>query len=72
MLGLKFEYQRSNMNPENYKINRNKPKRNSAISKSKSRMLAKVKLTSTSTPKLRTIYSTKTEWATKVLPKLKE
>jgi hypothetical protein len=60
------------MNPENYKINRNKPKRNSAISKSKSRMLAKVKLTSTSTPKLRTIYSTKTEWATKVLPKVKE
>ena len=60
------------MNPENYKINRNKPKRNNAISKSKSRMLAKVKLTSTSTPKLRNIYNTKTEWATKVLPKLKE
>jgi hypothetical protein len=60
------------MNPENYKIARNKPKRTSAISKSKSRMLAQVKLTSTSTPKLRNIYNTKTEWATKVLPKLKE
>jgi hypothetical protein len=60
------------MNPENYKSIRNKPKRNSAISKSKARMLAKVKLTSTSTPKLRAIYNTKTEWATKVLPKLKE
>jgi len=60
------------MNPENYKIVRNKPKRTSAISKSKSRMLAQVKLTSTSTPKLRNIYNTKTEWATKVLPKLKE
>jgi hypothetical protein len=60
------------MNPENYKSIRNKPKRKSAISKSKSRMLAKVKLTSTATPKLRTIYNTKTEWATKVLPKLKE
>jgi hypothetical protein len=60
------------MNPENYKKSRNKPKRNSAISKSKSRMLAQVKLTSTSTPKLRTIYNTKTEWATKILPKLKE
>ena len=60
------------MNPKNYKTVRNKPKRNSAISKSKSRMLAKVKLTSTSAPKLREIYSTKTEWVTKVLPKPKE
>jgi len=60
------------MNPENYKSIRNKPKRASGVSKAKARMNAKVTITSTSTPKLRTIYSTRTEWATKTLPKLKE
>jgi hypothetical protein len=61
------------MNRENYKKDRNKPKQNSAISKSKKRMLAKPKVAnSAGTPKLREIYSTKIEWATKTLPKLKE
>jgi len=61
------------MNRQNYKSIRNKPKRNSAISKSKSQMFAKVKETSpTSTLKLRAIYSAKTEWVKKVLPKLKD
>jgi len=61
------------MNRENYKKDRNKPKQNSAISRSKKRMLAKPKvINSPATPKLREIYSTKIEWATKTLPKLKE
>jgi hypothetical protein len=61
------------MNPENYKSIRNKPKRNNATSRSKSQMLAKVKGSdSTGTSKLRAIYSNKTEWATRTLPKLKE
>lgn len=61
------------MNRENYKKDRNKPKQNSAISRSKKQMLAKPKVTnSAATPKLREIYSTKIEWATKTLPKLKE
>jgi len=61
------------MNPEHYKSIRNKPKRNSVISRSKSQMLAKPKQSnSTSTTKLRAIYSTKTEWAAKIIPKLKE
>lgn len=59
------------MNPENYKSIRNKPKRNSAISRSKSRMLAKPKV-SPATQKLRDNYATRTEWATKIIPKLKE
>jgi hypothetical protein len=60
------------MNPQNYKSIRNKPKRASGLTKAKARMNAKVALTSTATPKLRTIYNTRTEWATKTLPKLKE
>jgi hypothetical protein len=61
------------MNPEKYKSIRNKPKRNSAISRSKNRMLAKpTGIHSTATPKLREIYSTRIEWATKIIPKLKE
>jgi hypothetical protein len=59
------------MNPENYKSIRNKPKRNSAISRSKSRMLAKP-IVAPATQKLRDNYQTRIEWATKVLPKLKE
>jgi len=61
------------MNPEHYKSIRKKPKRNSKISRSKSRSLAMAKewkpITST---KLREIYSTKIEWAIKIIPKLKE
>jgi hypothetical protein len=59
------------MNPDNYKSIRNKPKRNSAISRSKSRMLAKPTV-APATQKLRDNYKSRTEWATKVLPKLKE
>jgi hypothetical protein len=60
------------MNPENYKTKRKgQPKRNRAITRSKSRMAAKAKEPNTS-PKLREIYSTKIEWAIKIMPKLKE
>jgi hypothetical protein len=58
------------MNRENYKVKRNKPKRGST-SRSKIQMLAKPTALRT-TAKMREIYATKTEWATKVLPKLKE
>ena len=61
------------MNPEHYKSIRKKPKRNSKISRYNSRVLAMAKewkpITS---PKLREIYSTKIEWAIKIIPKLKE
>ncbi len=60
------------MNPENYKSKRKgQPKRNSAANRAKRRMDAKAKEPNTS-PKLREIYSTRTEWATKIIPKLKE
>jgi hypothetical protein len=60
------------MNRENYKSKRKgQPKRNSAINRSKRRILAKVKEPNNS-PKLREIYSTKIEWAIKIIPKLKE
>lgn len=58
------------MNRENYKKDRNKPHRNSKISTSKKQMLAKSKVIN-ATPKLREVYSSRTEWATKILPKLK-
>ncbi|MDD3793100.1 MAG: hypothetical protein PHY74_08230 [Candidatus Bathyarchaeota archaeon] len=61
------------MNRENYKIKRNKPKSNSKISKAKSQMLTKPRgVNLTSTKELRKTYSTKTEWITNVIPKLKE
>jgi hypothetical protein len=62
------------MNPENYKTKRQgQPKRTSVLSKSKSSMLANAKATTPyASSKLREIYSTKAEWATKVMPKLKE
>jgi hypothetical protein len=61
------------MNREHYKIDRHKPKRNSPITRSKNQMLAKpIGINSTATPKLREIYSTRIEWATKIIPKLKE
>jgi hypothetical protein len=60
------------MNPENYKTKRKgQPKRNSAVNRAKRRADAKSKEPNTS-PKLRQIYSTRTEWATKIMPKLKE
>jgi hypothetical protein len=61
------------MNREQYKSIRKKPKRNSEISKYKSRLLAMAKewkpITS---PKLREDYATKIEWAINVMPKLEE
>jgi len=62
------------MNPENYKTKRRgQPKRESALSKSKSNMIAKAKVpNSYVSPKLCEIYNTKVEWATKVIPKQKE
>jgi predicted HTH transcriptional regulator len=62
------------MKPEHYKpIRKEKPKRKGKTSKSKSRMLAVAQewkpITS---PQLREAYSTKTEWARKLIPKLKE
>ncbi len=61
------------MNRENYKKDRNKPKVNRKVSKAKSQMLAKHKgIHAASTPKLRVVYSAKTEWLTNVIPKLYE
>jgi hypothetical protein len=61
-----------NLNREGYKSKRkSQPKRNMNITRAKKQMMAKPKTVS-STPKLREIYSTKIEWATKILPKLKE
>jgi predicted HTH transcriptional regulator len=62
------------MKPEHYKlIRKEKPKRKGKTSRSKSRMLAVAKewkpITS---PQLREAYSTKTEWARKLIPKLKK
>ncbi|MCW3999888.1 MAG: hypothetical protein NWE93_06590 [Candidatus Bathyarchaeota archaeon] len=62
-----------NTNRENYKVDRNKPKPNRGSSKSKKQMLAKpIIANSNATPKLREVYSSKREWATKILPKVKE
>jgi len=62
----------SNLNRENYKTKRKgQPKRNRKITRAKKQMMVKPKENG-STPKLREIYSTKNEWATKILPKLKE
>ena len=61
------------MNREQYKSTRKKPKRNSKISKYRSRVLAMAKEWKPATsPKLREAFSTKIEWATKIIPKLKE
>jgi len=62
------------MKREHYKpIRKGKPKRKGKISRSKSRMLAVAQgwepITS---PQLREAYSTRIEWARKLLPKLKE
>ena len=62
------------MKPEHHKpIRKEKPKRKGKISKAKNRMLAVAQewkpITS---PQLREAYSTKIEWARKLIPKLKE
>jgi len=61
------------MNREQYKSTRKKPKRNSKISKNRRRMLAMAKeWKPTTSPKLVEAFFTKTEWATNIIPKLKE
>jgi len=61
------------MRLERYKSIRKKPKRDTTITKSKKRMLAKPKISPAATaPKLREIYSEKIEWATNLIPKPKE
>ena len=62
------------MKSEHYKpIRKEKPKRKGKISARKSRMLAVAqKLKPITSPQLREAYSTKIEWARKLIPKLKE
>ena len=62
------------MKPEHYKpIRKGKPTRNGKISRRKSRMLAVAqKWKPITSPRLREAYSTNTEWATKLIPKLKK
>jgi predicted HTH transcriptional regulator len=62
------------MKPEHYKpIRKEKSKRKGKISRSKSRMLAVAqKWKPITSPQLREAYSTKIEWARKLIPKLKK
>jgi len=62
------------MKPEHYRsTKKEKPKRKGKISKSKSRMYAAIQERKLITsPQLREAYSTKTEWAKKLIPKLKK
>jgi hypothetical protein len=62
------------MKPEHCKsIRKGKPKRESKLSGSKSRMLkATQEWKPTTSPKLREAYSAKIEWARNVIPELKE
>lgn len=62
------------MKPEHHKpIRKEKPKRKGKISTSKRQMLAVAqKWKPITSPKLREAYSTKIEWARKLIPKLKE
>jgi len=62
------------MKPEHYKpIRKEKPKRKGNISAHKSRMLkAAQEWKPITSPQLREAYSTKTEWARNLIPKLKK
>ena len=62
------------MRPEHYKpIRKEKPKLKGKISRTKSRMHAVArKWKPITSPQLREAYSTKIEWAIKLIPKLKE
>ena len=62
------------MKPQHYKPkSKEKPKRKGKISRFKSRMLAVAqKWKPITSPQSREAYSTKIEWATKLIPKLKE
>ena len=60
------------MNPENYKTKRQgQSKKKNSAARAKRRLATK-EWTPPATPKLREIYATKTEWATKIMPKVKE
>jgi hypothetical protein len=68
----RFELSPIIMNSENYKTKRKgQPKRNNSASRTKRRATTK-QWTPNATPKLREVYSTKIEWVTKRLPKVKE
>ena len=62
------------MKPEHYKpIRKEKPKRKGKINARKSRILAVArKWKPITSPQLREAYSTKIEWAMKLIPKLKK
>jgi predicted HTH transcriptional regulator len=62
------------MKPEHHKpIRKQKPKRKGKTSTSKSRMLAVAqKWKPITSPQLREAYSTRIEWARKLIPKLKK
>jgi len=62
------------MKPKHYRPKRKeRPKEKGKISRSKSLMLAAVQeRTPITSPQLRATYSTKIEWAKKLLPKLKK
>jgi hypothetical protein len=62
------------MKPEHYKpIRKEKPKLKGKISRHKSRMLAVAqKWKPVTSPQLREAYSTKIEWARKLIPKSKK
>ena len=60
------------MNPENYKTKRKgQPKARNSAGRAKKRSTIKPR-TPAASAKLREIYTTKTEWATKIMPKSKE
>jgi len=62
------------MNPEKYKtMRKEEPKRKDKLSASKRRMLrAAQEWKPITSPKLREAYFAKTEWARKLIPKLKK
>jgi hypothetical protein len=62
------------MRPEHYKpIRKEKPKQKGNLSRTKSRMRAVAqKWKPITSPQLREAYSTKIEWAIKLIPKMKE
>jgi hypothetical protein len=60
------------MNREGYKTKRKgQPKKNNSAGRAKRRASVE-HWTPTATPKLLQVYATQTEWATKLMPKVKE
>ena len=74
MLHFHFFFIPSGMHGEHYKLMRKeKPKRKGKLSGSKRRMLkAAQEWKPNTSPQLREAYSAKTEWARKLIPKLKK